>query len=220
MIFISNALIKQKLSYSVSFKINLNKKIKLIIMEAIRCQGIKRSGQRCQYSGHRGFCGIHEHQRPRPPQVPLPLPPVVIPHIGEPSSLDGIKLRYEAIINNQKDFIDMLMLSKENISNALTYERSESHRVKLALEQVRKNLKEAHLFADELCFKLDLCKIKNVIDNTSKDEDCCICHDNLKNSVITQCCKNELCFDCLYKWGLMKIQDPTCPICRGSLYID
>lgn len=55
---------------------------------------------------------------------------------------------------------------------------------------------------------------------TISNIDCCICYesvDAVSSVIMTSCCKHEIHKMCFIQWILLKIQNPSCPVCGTSL---
>jgi hypothetical protein len=126
---------------------------------------------------------------------------VLLREISERNTELSEKLIEERILHNDLKF----KYSAERYKNGKLSER---------LDLYSSIMDDNENYQSLLKFKIRMYEIRNVVDNTTKNIDCCICYDNLKKSVITKCCKTEMCMECLCKWST---SNQNCPMCRTEL---
>ena len=138
------------------------------------------------------------------------------------NALDYSKLKqkfHSKIANNEKEAIQYLISDKNDI---IEMEKIRIEDLKKSIESsinndktklLKEQLEESEKILNDTEEKLELIKER------LKENDCCpLCYDEFENKkkvVISQCCKNKICYDCIENW-FSKLNKTNCIYCNKN----
>lgn len=131
---------------------------------------------------------------------------------------DDMETAISRLGGNIKQDTDLILLFKNKINNKISSCNNDIEFLKhsSSMDQLCKTLKILKISKEIESLHTKLNSIEDRI-NKRNENICCICMDNFVNPVISNCCDNIFCFECILK--ALKIKK-NCIICREQMTIE
>ena len=124
--------------------------------------------------------------------------------------LKELQEKNENVIKKTNQLVEI----EDNIENSLLLTKEEVDNLKSKKYSTKKSIENLKEQINNLEVKIESIK-ERIVD--SKDKDCSICMDKVNIPVLTPCCKNVFCLECLTL--SLDFNKKTCPLCRNNLEI-
>jgi len=126
--------------------------------------------------------------------------------------IEGIINKLDVVVSDENNLIKMVT---QKYSDELLVKEYE---LRVAIENAKYNpdIESISITNKRLAIKELQYKITCIEDRINNFDSCPICIDDLANPIITPCCNNKYCFNCI---TICLTNKPSCPSCRSNLLI-